>query len=135
MRECSTPFPASNYRAGFQHIGARRKISVELSERRCVPCKGGVPPLDKTEAGRLISEVPGWTLDGEATGIRRKFVFPDFATAMRFAGRVGELAETEGHHPDLSVGWGYCTVLFRTHAIRGLHENDFIMAAKVNRLP
>ena len=107
---------------------------MELSEKRCVPCRGGVPPLDKTEADRLISEVPGWTLEGEATGIRRKFVFPDFATAMRFAGRVGDLAEAEGHHPDLSVGWGYCTVLFRTHAIRGLHENDFIMAAKVNRL-
>jgi len=117
-----------------KRFAARRIISVELSEKRCVPCRGGVPPLDKTEAGRLISEVPGWTLDEGATGIRRKFVFPDFATAMRFAVQVGEIAEAEGHHPDLSVGWGYCTVLFRTHAIRGLHENDFIMAAKVNRL-
>jgi 4a-hydroxytetrahydrobiopterin dehydratase len=86
------------------------------------------------EAGRMIAEIPGWTLEEEAKGIRREFRFRNFAEAMRFAQRVGELAEAEGHHPDLSVGWGYCTVRFRTHAIQGLHENDFIMAAKVSRL-
>jgi 4a-hydroxytetrahydrobiopterin dehydratase len=86
------------------------------------------------EAERLILQVSGWTLEEEAKGIRREFRFRDFAEAMRFALQVGEIAETEGHHPDLSVGWGYCTVRFRTHSIRGLHENDFIMAAKVNRL-
>jgi len=107
---------------------------VDLSEKRCVPCRGGVPALGEEEAGRLISEVPGWTLDAEAKGVRREFRFRNFVAAMRFAQQVGELAEAEGHHPDLSVGWGYCTVAFRTHAIQGLHENDFIMAAKVNRL-
>jgi len=86
------------------------------------------------EAERLVAQVPGWTLEEEAKGIRREFRFRNFAEAMRFAQQVGELAEGEGHHPDLSVGWGYCTVRFRTHAIRGLHENDFIMAAKVSRL-
>ena len=86
------------------------------------------------EAGRMIAYIPGWTLEEEAKGIRREFRFRNFAEAMRFAWQVGELAETEGHHPDLSVGWGYCTVRFQTHAIRGLHENDFIMAAKVSRL-
>jgi 4a-hydroxytetrahydrobiopterin dehydratase len=86
------------------------------------------------EAGRLVSQVSGWTLEEETNGIRREFRFRNFAEAMRFAGQVGEIAEAEGHHPDLSVGWGYCTVRFRTHSIRGLHENDFIMAAKVNRL-
>jgi 4a-hydroxytetrahydrobiopterin dehydratase len=86
------------------------------------------------EAGRMIAKIPGWTLEEDATGIRREFRFRNFAEAMRFAIRVGELAESEGHHPDLSVGWGYCTVRFQTHAIRGLHENDFIMAAKVSRL-
>jgi len=79
---------------------------------------------------------PGLRLDarGGFKGIRREFRFRNFAEAMRFARQVGEIAEAEGHHPDLSVGWGYCTVRFRTHSIRGLHENDFIMAAKVNRL-
>ncbi|HQT97042.1 MAG TPA: 4a-hydroxytetrahydrobiopterin dehydratase [Thermodesulfobacteriota bacterium] len=86
------------------------------------------------EAGRMLEKVPGWTLDEGASGIRREFRFRNFAEAMRFACQVGELAEAEGHHPDLSVGWGYCTVRFRTHAIGGLHENDFIMAAKVGSL-
>ena len=87
------------------------------------------------EAGRMIATIPGWTLEEEGKGIRREFRFRNFAEAMGFARQVGELAESEGHHPDLSVGWDYCTVRFQTHAIRGLHENDFIMAAKVNRLP
>ena len=107
---------------------------MELSDKRCVPCRGGVPALGAEEAGRLISQVPGWTLEEETKGIRREFRFRNFAEALRFAGQVGEIAEAEGHHPDLSVGWGYCTVRFRTHSIQGLHENDFIMAAKVNRL-
>jgi len=86
------------------------------------------------EAERPVAQIPGWTLEEEAKGIRREFRFRNFAEAMRFAQQAGEIPETEGHHPDLSVGWGYCTVRFRTHAIRGLHENDFIMAAKVSRL-
>ena len=108
---------------------------MELSDKTCVPCRGGVPAMEAGEAERLISQVSGWTLEEVAKGIRREFRFRDFAEAMLFARRVGEIAETEGHHPDLSIGWGYCTVRFRTHSIKGLHENDFIMAAKVNRLP
>ena len=107
---------------------------MDLSEKRCVPCRSGIPPLGSEEAEKLISKVSGWTLEEEKKGILREFRFRNFAEAMRFALQVGEIAEAEGHHPDLSVGWGYCTVRFRTHAIRGLHENDFIMAAKVNRL-
>ena len=107
---------------------------MELSDKRCVPCRGGVPAMGAEEAGRLVSQVSGWTLEEETKGFRREFRFRNFAEAMRFAQQVGEIAEAEGHHPDLSVGWGYCTVRFRTHSIRGLHENDFIMAAKVNRL-
>ena len=107
---------------------------MELSEKRCGPCRGGVPAMGAEEAGRLISQVTGWTLEEDSKGILREFRFRDFAEAMRFAQQIGELAEAEGHHPDLSVGWGYCAVRFQTHSIRGLHENDFIMAAKVNRL-
>jgi 4a-hydroxytetrahydrobiopterin dehydratase len=86
------------------------------------------------EAVRMIAEIPGWMLEEDAKGIHREFRFRNFKEAIRFGWHVGELAEAEGHHPDLSIGWGYCTVRFRTHAIKGLHENDFIMAAKVSRL-
>lgn len=105
-----------------------------LAEKACVPCRGGVPGLSADEAARLLAETPGWALEEEATRIRRTFRFGDFASAMAFARKVGELAEAEGHHPDIALGWGYCTVAFRTHKIGALHENDFIMAAKVNAL-
>jgi 4a-hydroxytetrahydrobiopterin dehydratase len=90
--------------------------------------------LSADEARRYLQETPGWILDEDAARIRRRWKFPDFAAAMAFAQAVGTLAEEQGHHPDLSVGWGYCEVVFQTHRIRGLHENDFIMAARVNAL-
>lgn len=105
-----------------------------LADKACVPCRGGVPGLAAHEAEALLAETPGWTLEEGATRIRRTFRFKDFAAAMAFAQRVGALADEQGHHPDLSVGWGYCSVAFRTHKIGALHENDFIMAAKVNAL-
>jgi 4a-hydroxytetrahydrobiopterin dehydratase len=105
-----------------------------LGDKACVPCRGGVPGLAAEEAEKLLAETPGWTLEEGATRIRRTFRFRNFAAAMTFAQRVGEIAEQEGHHPDITVGWGYCTVAFRTHRIEALHENDFIMAAKVNAL-
>ena len=107
---------------------------MALSDKTCVPCRGGVPPLSAEEAQRYLRETPGWVLDEDASRIRRKWKFRDFASAMEFARKVGELADAQGHHPDLSLGWGYCEVVFRTHSIRGLHENDFIMAARVNAL-
>ena len=107
---------------------------MALTAKTCTPCRGGVPPLGRTEAGRLLVETPGWTLSEDATRIERSFPFPDFARALAFVDKVGALAEAEGHHPDIAFGWGYCRVLFYTHKIRGLHENDFIMAAKVNTL-
>lgn len=82
----------------------------------------------------MLRETPGWDLEEEGTRIRRSFRFRNFAQAMEFARRVGDLAEEEGHHPDIALGWGYCTISFRTHKIHGLHRNDFIMAAKVNVL-
>ncbi len=105
-----------------------------LADRSCVPCRGGVPALSAREAEALLAGTPGWALEEDATRIRRTYRFKDFASAMAFARRVGELAESEGHHPDIALGWGYCSVAFRTHKIGGLHENDFIMAAKVDAL-
>jgi len=105
-----------------------------LTAKTCTPCRGGVAPLTPAEAERLLAETAGWTLSDAATKIERSFKFVDFAGALAFVQKVAELAEAEGHHPDIAFGWGYCRVVFQTHKIRGLHENDFIMAAKVNRL-
>jgi 4a-hydroxytetrahydrobiopterin dehydratase len=107
---------------------------MSLSTKQCTPCRGGIPPLTRAEAERFLGEVPGWTLDADAARIERTFTFPDFATALALVEKVAALAEEEGHHPDISFGWGYCRIVLWTHKIKGLHENDFIMAAKVNGL-
>ena len=107
---------------------------MTLSAKTCVPCRGGVAPLDEAAARALLAETPGWELTHDARRIERKFSFRDFKEALAFVNRVGALAEDERHHPDITFGWGYCVVVFYTHKIKGLHENDFIMAAKVNAL-
>jgi len=105
-----------------------------LAGKTCVPCQGGVPRLDLDTCRGLMDRFPDWTLNEDATRIERNFMFGNFADAQTFCTRVGDLAEREGHHPDIHLGWGYCTVTFQTHKIRGLHQNDFIMAAKVNEI-
>ncbi len=105
-----------------------------LTAKTCTPCRGGIPPLEPDEAKRYLAEAPGWGLDESATRIERKFEFKNFVQALDFVNKIGALAEQEGHHPDICFGWGYCTVVFYTHKIKGLHENDFIMAAKLNEL-
>ena len=109
-------------------------MAAELATKTCTPCRGGVPPLTREEAERYLAEAPGWTLSDDATTIERRFKLKNFAEAQALAQRIGDLAEEEGHHPDICYGWGYCRVELRTHKIKGLHENDFIMAAKINRL-
>jgi 4a-hydroxytetrahydrobiopterin dehydratase len=104
----------------------------ELARERCQVCTAGTPTLDPEEAERLGSELGGpWAID--AGVLRRRFAFPNFGAAFALATRVAMLAEREGHHPDLHVGWGYCEVELTTHAAGGLTRNDFIMAAKVER--
>ena len=105
-----------------------------LAGKTCTPCKGGIPPLTRQQAEGLHGEVPRWELRDEARRIERKFSFRNFAEALRFVQQVGELAEAEGHHPDISFGWGHATVSLQTKKIKGLHENDFILAAKIDRL-
>ncbi len=107
---------------------------MSLSQKTCTPCQGGIPPLNLMEAEALLDQAPGWRLLQNGTRLERRFSFQTFAAALAFVNRVGDLAEVEGHHPDVSFGWGYANVLFYTHKISGLHENDFIMAAKVNPL-
>jgi 4a-hydroxytetrahydrobiopterin dehydratase len=105
-----------------------------LTAKKCTPCQGGIPPLSMEAAEQYLPKVPGWQLQENATKIKRTFTFKNFMEALDFAQHVGELCELQGHHPDIGIGWGYCRVEFQTHKINGLHENDFIMAAKVNRL-
>lgn len=107
---------------------------TDLSAKKCTPCQGGIPPLSCAIAEQYLSSAPGWELQDDATRVKRTFKFSNFLEALAFAQRVGLLCEEEGHHPDISIGWGYCKVVFQTHKINGLHENDFIMAAKVNQL-
>jgi 4a-hydroxytetrahydrobiopterin dehydratase len=107
---------------------------VSLAEKRCLPCEGGTPPLSPSRARELLAEIPEWKLAGER--LRRPFRFRDFRGAMRFANAVADLAEAEGHHPDLFVhDWNQVEISTWTHAIGGLSENDFVLAAKIDRLP
>src|SRR6202023_1845532 len=106
----------------------------DLAEKTCTPCRGGIPPLTQEDAERLHVQVPDWELRDDAHRIERSFRFANFSEALSFVQRIGELAETQGHHPDISFGWGYATVSLRTKKIKGLHENDFIMAVKLDRL-
>lgn len=107
---------------------------MELAAKSCTPCRGGVPPLSPDAALELLRDLPGWVLAGDGASIEKKFKFKDFVSALSFVDRISALAEREGHHPDIRFGWGYCIVTLTTHSIRGLHENDFIMAAKINAL-
>jgi 4a-hydroxytetrahydrobiopterin dehydratase len=109
-------------------------LETELTDKKCTPCQGGIPPLKRNEAEAYLDRVQGWELQDNATKLKRTFAFMNFMDALEFARKVGELCEAEGHHPDLALGWGYCRVVFQTHKINGLHENDFIMAAKVGEL-
>jgi 4a-hydroxytetrahydrobiopterin dehydratase len=105
-----------------------------LIERSCTPCKGGIPPLTQGEAQSFHAQVANWELADEARRIERAFKFKSFGEALAFVQKVGALAEAEGHHPDISFGWGYAKVALQTKKIKGLHENDFIMAAKIDGL-
>jgi 4a-hydroxytetrahydrobiopterin dehydratase len=105
-----------------------------LTSKRCKPCEGGVDPLTSAQSRDLLGQLVGWTLREDAHEIQRLFEFKNFVQAMTFANAVAWIAEQEGHHPDLEVGWGRCLVRYSTHAIDGLSENDFICAAKVDAL-
>jgi 4a-hydroxytetrahydrobiopterin dehydratase len=109
---------------------------ADLAREGCVPCRGGVPTLDGREMEELLPSVPGWRVvsrDG-IERLERGFRFPDFGSALDFTNKVGEKAEEAGHHPALLTEWGRVTVTWWTHAIGGLHRNDFVMAARTDRV-
>ena len=106
-------------------------MAEALASKHCEPCEGGIPPLTGEEISLLLLQVDGWTvLDGKK--LKRTYKFPDFAQALAFVNRAGAVAEAEGHHPDLFLTWGKVGVEVWTHAIGGLSENDFILAAKLS---
>lgn len=108
----------------------------DLASKRCVPCEGGVPALGEDEVKRLLGELDGWGLAAGVSGARpeieKEYRFPDFREALAFVNRLGEVAEQEGHHPDIYLTWGKVRVALSTHSIGGLSENDFILAAKAD---
>ena len=106
---------------------------MKLIEQKCVACEGGVIPLNHTEASILAKQIPGWLVADDAKKISRKYTFTDFKEALTFINRVGALSESEGHHPDIHLtGFNNVTIELSTHAIGGLSNNDFILAAKID---
>ncbi len=108
-----------------------------MSKGKCVPCEGGVLPLKGKQleewGARLDAEAPGWELR-DAKHLQKEFIFKDFQLALDFVNKIGAIAEKEGHHPNIDFGWGFVRVLLWTHAIDGLSENDFFMAAKIDQV-
>ena len=109
-------------------------MTEALVSKTCTPCRGGIPPLTREQVELLQPQTPDWLLADEAHRIERSFRFRNFREALTFVQEIGELAETEGHHPDISFGWGNATVSLQTKKIKGLHENDFILATKIDRI-
>lgn len=107
-------------------------MAQALADKQCVPCRGGVPPLKGQELENFRQSVPSWSVINEHH-IQRQFAFPDFKKALEFVNRVGDLAEEQGHHPDIFLAWGRVEITLWTHKIDGLTESDFIMAAKIDR--
>ena len=106
-------------------------MDCELASRECVPCKGGKPPLSEEKTQQLLGELNGWTVQQEYH-LTKSFSFPDFVKALACVNRIGEIAEQQGHHPDLYLAWGKVKMEVWTHKIDGLTESDFIFAAKVD---
>ena len=105
----------------------------ELSSKQCVPCRGGVPPLTAEEIQPLLAQLTGWEVV-QQHHLKKNYSFSNFAEALGFVNRVGEVAEEQGHHPDICFGWGKVEVTIWTHKIDGLTESDFILAAKIDQL-
>lgn len=106
----------------------------KLSDKKCIPCEGGIPALTRESAEKMIKEIPKWQLNDAATQISREFSFKNFLRTMSFVNAVAWIANQENHHPDMEVSYNRCKLTYTTHAINGLSENDFICAAKINEI-
>lgn len=108
--------------------------AMELGRKRCVPCEGGATTLPAEEVNRLLSQLSGWQIEPGVPELRKRYKFASFVANIAFVGRMAQLAEAEGHHPDFCVRYTNLDVSLTTHAIGGLSENDFILAAKIDQL-
>jgi 4a-hydroxytetrahydrobiopterin dehydratase len=109
----------------------------DLLNKKCVPCEGGILPFDISEIHKYQKKVDGWEVKKKNDNIyflEKNFVFKDFVNSQNFINKIGEISEKENHHPDISFGWGYAKIAITTHAIEGLSENDFILAAKIDQI-
>jgi len=109
----------------------------DLTEKKCMPCEGGVLPFDTSEIHKYQKKVDGWDIikgEEEIFFLSKKFKFENFLKSQDFINEVGKISEAEGHHPDILFGWGYAEIKVTTHAIKGLSENDFILAAKIDKI-
>ena len=112
------------------------KIMSDLLQKKCVPCEGGVKAFDISEIHKYQKKVDGWKIvksDKNIYYLEKKFTFKNFLESQKFVNEVGKISEEEGHHPDIHFGWGYAKIEITTHAIEGLSENDFILAAKIDK--
>jgi 4a-hydroxytetrahydrobiopterin dehydratase len=108
--------------------------AATLAKERCIPCRGDAPPLTEDEAVALSSAIPNWRIAANPARIERGWRFPNFVTALAFVQQIAIVAEASGHHPDIAFGWGYAALSLHTHAIGGLHRNDFILAVRIDAL-
>jgi len=109
----------------------------DLAEKKCVPCKGGTPPFDISEIHKYLKKIDGWDVSNDEKKnffIEKEIKFKDYVNSEMFVLKVGKIAQAEGHHPDISFGWGYVKIKISTHAITGLAESDFVLAAKIDKL-
>ena len=109
----------------------------DLSSKKCVPCQGNIPPFDQSEIHKYLKKIDGWDVKSNQDNsfyLIKEFTFKNFIESQSFVNKIGDIAEKENHHPDISFGWGYCKVKIFTHAIKGLAESDFILAAKIDKI-
>ena len=112
-------------------------MNDDLSKKKCVPCEGDILAFDKSEIHKYLKKIDGWDVlkDNENNFyIEKNFKFNNYSKSEQFILKVGKIAETEGHHPDITFGWGYAKIKISTHAIKGLAENDFVLAAKIDKI-
>ena len=110
---------------------------TDLANKKCVPCEGGIPAFDLSEIHKYLKKVDGWNVlknDKNNYYIEKDFKFKNFEESQKFVNKVGKIAEIENHHPDINFGWGYAKIKISTHAIDGLAESDFVLAAKIDKL-
>ena len=106
----------------------------KLSNDKCTPCTGNTPKLNFEDISKYLSQLNEWSVNDNQEMIFKKYKFTNFNNALKFVNKVGDLADKEGHHPDISIGWGYSLIMLHTHAIKGLSVNDFILASKIDEI-